>query len=64
LSKELADLEKKLKKRIKEIEAKQEAVDGIEDRVFSSFCEEMGLANIREYESKELQLFQKYEVSG
>lgn len=34
-------------------------VDAAEDRVFGSFCREIGVANIRDYEARQLKLAQE-----
>lgn len=44
-------------KRDHEIENIKEKMNNVEDDVFSSFCESIGISNIRQYEERELRYF-------
>ena len=44
---------------MKKIETLSAIVNEAEDAVFASFCEEIGVENIREYESRQLKLAQE-----
>eukprot|EP00123_Amoebidium_parasiticum_P016939 comp23649_c1_seq1/m.40372 comp23649_c1_seq1/g.40372 ORF comp23649_c1_seq1/g.40372 comp23649_c1_seq1/m.40372 type:complete len:1229 (-) comp23649_c1_seq1:37-3723(-) len=52
---DVAKLEMELARRQKAHEEIQKRKDSIDDRVFRDFCVSIGIANIREYEGKELQ---------
>jgi structural maintenance of chromosome 1 len=40
-----------------EIQRIKETMNNVEDKVFTNFCEQIGVANIRQYEERELRYF-------
>lgn len=46
-----------MSKRDQEIQNIKEKMNNVEDDVFSSFCESIGISNIRQYEERELRYF-------
>jgi structural maintenance of chromosome 1 len=52
-SPKLADVERRLANREKDLEEAADAVHQVEDELFGSFCQRLGYANIREYEAQQ-----------
>merc|ERR1719419_986788 len=50
----IRQIESSMKKREKVIEDTKEKMNTVEDRVFSDFCNKIGVKNIRQYEEREL----------
>ncbi len=50
----IRDIEKVLRERETEIEDIKEKMNTVEDRIFSKFCGQIGVNNIRQYEEREL----------
>ncbi|XP_046433115.1 structural maintenance of chromosomes protein 1A [Neodiprion pinetum] len=50
----ISDIEKTMATRDQEIQAIKEKMNSVEDDVFANFCEQIGVANIRQYEEREL----------
>ena len=50
----IREIEVNLREREKQIESTKEKMNTVEDRIFSRFCEQIGVANIRQYEEREL----------
>merc|ERR1712042_397480 len=48
------EVENTMRKREKQIETTKEKMNTVEDRVFSDFCNKIGVKNIRQYEEREL----------
>lgn len=51
-------IEKRMADRDKRIQEKKAQMNSVEDRVYADFCQRIGVANIREYEERELVLQQ------
>jgi len=49
-----AEIEKKMQLRDITIQEMKERMNGVEDTVFADFCTSIGVANIRQYEEREL----------
>lgn len=47
-------IEKTMADRDQQIQTIKENMNNVEDDVFASFCESIGVANIRQYEEREL----------
>merc|ERR1719242_592932 len=54
-------IESSMRKREKEIEGTKEEMNNVEDKIFGKFCKNIGVANIRQYEEKELKTQQDKE---
>ncbi|XP_056373472.1 structural maintenance of chromosomes protein 1B [Hyla sarda] len=54
LASHITMLKEELERRRLEIEELQEKMNKVEDKVFKTFCEEIGVRNIRDYEEKHL----------
>lgn len=50
----IAEIEKTMAERDQEIQNSKEKMNNVEDDVFASFCEQIGVSNIRQYEEREL----------
>jgi hypothetical protein len=50
----IAEIEKTMFDRGNEIQRIKENMNNVEDKVFANFCEQIGVANIRQYEEREL----------
>merc|ERR1712012_634914 len=50
----IREIESSMKKREKVIENTKEKMNTVEDRIFSDFCQNIGVKNIRQYEEREL----------
>ncbi|KAF7992843.1 hypothetical protein HCN44_005187 [Aphidius gifuensis] len=50
----ISEIEKTMNERDQEIQNIKEKMNNVEDDVFSSFCEQIGVTNIRQYEEREL----------
>ncbi|XP_043260156.1 structural maintenance of chromosomes protein 1A isoform X4 [Colletes gigas] len=50
----IAAIEKTMSERDQEIQNIKEKMNNVEDDVFASFCEQIGVSNIRQYEEREL----------
>lgn len=50
----IAAIEKTMAERDQEIQNIKEKMNNVEDDVFASFCEQIGVSNIRQYEEREL----------
>merc|ERR1719427_202942 len=50
----IRDIENSMRKRAKQIDSTKEKMNTVEDRVFSDFCNKIGVKNIRQYEEREL----------
>ncbi|KAJ8675161.1 hypothetical protein QAD02_010947 [Eretmocerus hayati] len=50
----IAEIEKTMADRDQEIQNVKEKMNNVEDDVFASFCESIGISNIRQYEEREL----------
>lgn len=50
----ISEIEKTMSERDQEIQNIKEKMNNVEDDVFSSFCEQIGVTNIRQYEEREL----------
>merc|ERR1711992_253171 len=50
----IQEIETSMKKRAKQIDSTKEKMNTVEDRVFSDFCNKIGVKNIRQYEEREL----------
>merc|ERR1711860_68521 len=48
------EIEAKMTQREKKIETTKDLMNTVEDRIFSKFCKEIGVSNIRQYEEREL----------
>ena len=48
------EIEKKMQSRDITIQEMKERMNGVEDTVFADFCTQIGVANIRQYEEREL----------
>lgn len=55
----IAEIEKTMFDRGNEIQRIKENMNNVEDKVFANFCEQIGVANIRQYEEREL----RYSIS-
>ncbi|XP_066593968.1 structural maintenance of chromosomes protein 1A isoform X2 [Prorops nasuta] len=55
----IAAIEKTMSERDQEIQNIKEKMNNVEDDVFSSFCEQIGVSNIRQYEERELRTQQE-----
>merc|ERR1719273_775855 len=51
---EISKIEKVLRERETEIEETKSSMNTVEDRIFSKFCSQIGVTNIRQYEEREL----------
>merc|ERR1719445_837100 len=51
---EIREIETVLRERESEIETIKEKMNTVEDRIFSKFCSQIGVSNIRQYEEREL----------
>ena len=51
---DIRDIESSMKKTEKVIENTKEKMNTVEDRIFSDFCQNIGVKNIRQYEEREL----------
>merc|ERR1719412_3586244 len=51
---EIAKIDRDLRERAAEIEKTKENMNTVEDRIFSKFCSQIGVSNIRQYEEREL----------
>lgn len=49
--------------RDQEIQNIKEKMNNVEDDVFASFCEQIGVSNIRQYEERELRYIRKRYIS-
>lgn len=58
----IAEIEKTMFDRGNEIQRIKENMNNVEDKVFANFCEQIGVANIRQYEERELRYY-KYITS-
>jgi structural maintenance of chromosome 1 len=50
-----------MEKRERQIDETKEEMNNVEDKIFWKFCKNIGVANIRQYEEKELQTQQDKE---
>jgi len=50
----IEEIDRDLKKRASDIEKTKSAMNTVEDRIFSKFCQQNGMTNIRQYEEREL----------
>lgn len=50
----ISAIEKTMAERDQEIQNIKEKMNNVEDDVFTSFCESIGISNIRQYEEREL----------
>ena len=57
----IRDIERDLKVRAAEIEETKSSMNTVEDRIFSRFCSQIGVSNIRQYEERELKTQQDRE---
>ena len=57
----IKDIEQNLHEREKDIEDMKEKMNTVEDRIFSKFCNSIGVTNIRQYEERELKTQQDRE---
>ncbi|XP_069688454.1 structural maintenance of chromosomes protein 1A [Periplaneta americana] len=55
----IAEIEKTMFDRGNEIQRIKENMNNVEDKVFANFCEQIGVANIRQYEERELRTQQE-----
>jgi len=55
----IAAIEKTMAERDQEIQNIKEKMNNVEDDVFASFCEQIGVSNIRQYEERELRYEKK-----
>ncbi|PSN35220.1 Structural maintenance of chromosomes protein 1A [Blattella germanica] len=55
----IAEIEKTMFDRGNEIQRIKENMNNVEDKVFSNFCDQIGVANIRQYEERELRTQQE-----
>jgi hypothetical protein len=53
----IAEIEKTMFDRGNEIQRIKENMNNVEDKVFTNFCEQIGVANIRQYEERELRYY-------
>lgn len=53
----IAEIEKTMFDRGNEIQRIKENMNNVEDKVFANFCEQIGVANIRQYEERELRCY-------
>merc|ERR1719412_1553361 len=51
---EIAKIDRDLRERAAEIEKTKSSMNTVEDRIFSKFCSQIGVSNIRQYEEREL----------
>merc|ERR1719273_1789700 len=58
---EISKIEKVLRERETEIEETKSSMNTVEDRIFSKFCSQIGVTNIRQYEERELKTQQDRE---
>ena len=50
----IRSIDRDLKERAAEIEKTKSSMNTVEDRIFSKFCSQIGVSNIRQYEEREL----------
>merc|ERR1719195_1845670 len=50
----IRSIDRDLKERAAEIETTKSSMNTVEDRIFSKFCSQIGVSNIRQYEEREL----------
>merc|ERR1719402_580726 len=50
----IREIEATMRKREQQIETTKDKMNTVEDRVFSAFCKKIGVANIRQYEERDL----------
>lgn len=50
----IAEIENTMSERDQKIQNVKEKMNNVEDDVFASFCEQIGVSNIRQYEEREL----------
>ena len=55
----MKEIEKRIAKRDESIQSVKTKLNSIEDDCFKNFCEEIGVANIRQYEERELRTQQE-----
>lgn len=55
----IADIERTMRNRDQQIQEIKENMNNVEDDVFQSFCSQIGVANIRQYEERELRTQQE-----
>merc|ERR1712043_21465 len=54
-------IEVSMEKRERQIDETKEEMNNVEDKIFGKFCKNIGVANIRQYEEKELKTQQDKE---
>lgn len=59
----IASIEKTMAERDQEIQNIKEKMNNVEDDVFASFCEQIGVSNIRQYEERELRYEDRYRAT-
>ncbi|KAM4037001.1 structural maintenance of chromosomes protein 1B isoform 2-T2 [Anomaloglossus baeobatrachus] len=59
IASQITMVKEELERRIIEIEELQEQMNKVEDKVFRTFCEEIGVSNIRDYEEEYLKQHQE-----
>merc|ERR1712241_648851 len=57
----IRSIDRDLKERAAEIEKTKSSMNTVEDRIFSKFCSQIGVSNIRQYEERELKTQQDRE---
>lgn len=55
----IGEIERRMQKRNQKIEEIKQKMNTVEDRVYADFCKKIGVANIRQYEERELVLQQE-----
>lgn len=55
----MSAIEEQISQRAELIKAKTTSMNRVEDEVFANFCDQIGVANIRQYEEKELRAQQE-----
>uniref|UniRef100_A0A336MXJ1 Structural maintenance of chromosomes protein n=2 Tax=Culicoides sonorensis TaxID=179676 RepID=A0A336MXJ1_CULSO len=50
----IAEIERRMEQRDQKIQVIKEKMNSVEDEVYSNFCQRIGVANIRQYEEREL----------
>ncbi|XP_041349100.1 structural maintenance of chromosomes protein 1A-like [Gigantopelta aegis] len=57
----MAEIDRRMSERGDKIKQLKDKMNRVEDEVFSDFCEQIGVANIRQYEERELRIQQERE---